>query len=80
MADFDPCAEAVKLKAAIAAAITNGRVSQIQFASGSGSSRMTTRVFASIKEMRAYLTDLESECAKAKGETPKRFAFRAGGM
>lgn len=78
---IDYCAEAAALRAAITTAITSGRVSQIQFTAGNGSSRMTTRVFASIKEMREHLTYLEGLCAQVQGATmPKRYAFRSGGM
>jgi uncharacterized protein YaeQ len=77
----DYCAEAAALRTAITNAITAGRVSQIQFTAGNGSSRMTTRVFASVKDMREHLTYLEGLCAQSTGvQWPKRYAFRSGGM
>lgn len=78
--DFnDPCAAAQALRAALNAAMVNGRGVEVEYASGNGiTKRVKTELFT-LDQIKAHIADLEGKCAALTGGKPKRFGLRAGG-
>lgn len=79
--DFtDPCAVATKLREVLSRAMIEGRVDEVEFAAGNGSSRRIKRSYASIAELKAHIAQLDNECKVATTGRPSRHGLRAGGM
>lgn len=78
--DFtDPCAIATKLREVLHRAMIEGRVDEVEFAAGNGSSRRVRRSYATISELKAHIALLDNECKIATTGRPSRFGLRAGG-
>jgi hypothetical protein len=78
--DFNnPCAAVTILRQALANAIINGRVEEVEFTSGNGSSQRTRRIFGSVAELRTLISEMETECRASQGKST-RYGLRSGGM
>jgi hypothetical protein len=78
--DFtDPCAIATALREVLHRAMLEGRVDEVEFAAGNGSSRRVRRSYASISDLKAHIAQLDNECKLKTTGRPSRFGLRAGG-
>jgi hypothetical protein len=79
--DFtNPCAVATALREVLSRAMLEGRVEEVEFAAGNGSSRRMKRNYATISELKAHIAQLDNECKLTTTGRPSRFGLRAGGM
>lgn len=69
----DPCAALAALKPAYYQAMAGGVILEVRFGT-----EWTKYSPANFDKLEALILRLEASCAKAKGERPKRFAFRLG--
>lgn len=78
--DADPCGTAAALRQAYADLVAGGTAQSVSFQGGpNGVQKAVTYSKADPSRLLMLVREWEAKCAAAKGESPRRFAMRAGG-
>ncbi len=79
--DADPCGTASTLRSAYAELVAGGRAQIITFRAGpSGVERSVTYNKADPARLLSLVREWEAKCAQARGDKPRRYGIRGGGM